>query len=601
MSTKRLLRQSFGSFFKNWGAYLTLIIVMNLVLNLVIVPLMRWITKVILLLNHIPYISYTNVGWLVTQRPVATLELLVLALVILALVFWQFSFMLLGIEGICHNHDRRLTRVTLKALKSLGHLRFSSFLLFIPYFVIVLPFSNLFLVSPLLAKVQIPTFILEDLANNPGYAALIFIGGLIVTYLAIRFVQVLPLMILNRQRSFQAARSSWHFTRHHTWAYFWRSGVIGLSGVVATLSMSIGLYLLQLQLDKGQNIVAFTGAVVNMAILSIWTQLVAAAVLVVFILMLLHGLEQQVPLDSNEPRLNTALSRSKGVRWLAFSLILVFMAGQVTYNVMYLQGAMLSRPLAISHRGVDDENGVQNTIPALVKTSREKPAYVEMDIHETKDHQFVVMHDENLKALTGVNKAPYQLTLKQLTHLTARENGHHARVPSFDAYLAAAEKHHQRLLVEIKTTPHDSKDMLTRFINRYEDRLLADHDRIHSLDYHVISGLKKHAPKLYVSYILPYNLTFPRTKANAYTMEETTLDDNFVNQAHAENQAVFAWTVDDEDDMQSMIFLNVDGIITDNLSDLQETIKENFDHPSYASRLLIYASQLENDNSEQGN
>ncbi len=84
-------------------------------------------------------------------------------------------------------------------------------------------------------------------------------------------------------------------------------------------------------------------------------------------------------------------------------------------------------------------------------------------------------------------------------------------------------------------------------------------------------------------------------------MEETTLDDNFVNQAHAENQAVFAWTVDDEDDMQSMIFLNVDGIITDNLSDLQETIKENFDHPSYASRLLIYASQLENDNSEQGN
>ncbi|WP_225352783.1 glycerophosphodiester phosphodiesterase, partial [Lentilactobacillus parafarraginis] len=287
--------------------------------------------------------------------------------------------------------------------------------------------------------------------------------------------------------------------------------------------------------------------------------------------------------------------RKWGRRFIAASLIVIFLLSEVIYNAQYLQGALLNQPLTISHRGVDDGNGVQNTIPALNRTSKEHPNFVEMDIHETKDHQFVVMHDENLANLAGVNAAPYQLTLQQMTSMKVHENGYTAHIASFDQYLRAAERDHQRLLVEIKTTSHDSPNMLQLFIHRYERRLLHDHDQIHSLDYHVISGLKKHAPKLFVSYILPYNFSFPETKANAYTMEETTLNSQFVSEAHRRNQWVYAWTVDDSDDMTKMLFLNVDGIITDNLSELQATIKSTFNHPSYAHRLLVYSNELQNE------
>nr|WP_330166095.1 glycerophosphodiester phosphodiesterase [Agrilactobacillus fermenti] len=254
---------------------------------------------------------------------------------------------------------------------------------------------------------------------------------------------------------------------------------------------------------------------------------------------------------------------------------------------------MLQPPLTISHRGVDDGNGVQNTIPALIKTSHEKPDYVEMDIHETKDHQFVVMHDENLKALAGIDKAPYQLTLAQLKQITVRENGHQAKIASFDDYLTAAKQQSQKLLVEIKTTPHDSAAMLTNFIQKYETTLLKHHDRIHSLDYTVVRRLKQQAPKLFVSYILPYNLSFPQTKANAYTMEETTLNKRFVNTAHQRRQEVYAWTVNDDSEMTRVLFLNVDGIITDNLHLLKTTIKADTQHPSYAQLLLIYINELQ--------
>lgn len=119
-----------------------------------------------------------------------------------------------------------------------------------------------------------------------------------------------------------------------------------------------------------------------------------------------------------------------------------------------------------------------------------------MDLHETKDHQFVVMHDENLKDLTGVDAKPHQLTLSEMTKLTARENGHTAKVASFDQYLAAAERLHQKLLIEIKTTPEDSPQMMNHFIQLYGQRLLADHDQLHSLDYQVVTTMRKRVPKL---------------------------------------------------------------------------------------------------------
>ncbi|MFQ7236032.1 MAG: glycerophosphodiester phosphodiesterase family protein, partial [Enterococcus hulanensis] len=122
--------------------------------------------------------------------------------------------------------------------------------------------------------------------------------------------------------------------------------------------------------------------------------------------------------------------------------------------------------------------------------------------------------------------------------------------------------------------------------------ILTHHHRIHSLDYDVVTELKEKAPKLYVSYVLPYNLVFPQTPANAYTMEETTLTSDFVRRAHLEKKDVYAWTVNDADSMDRMISLNVNGIVTDDLKTLQEQIKTYEETPSYAKRIELYINRL---------
>ena len=80
-------------------------------------------------------------------------------------------------------------------------------------------------------------------------------------------------------------------------------------------------------------------------------------------------------------RTNLTILRQIGT----IGLIVIVAGGVALYNYVYLEGMLDDQPALISHRGVDDGNGVQNTIPALEKTAQEEPDYVEMDVHETKD------------------------------------------------------------------------------------------------------------------------------------------------------------------------------------------------------------------------
>ena len=89
---------------------------------------------------------------------------------------------------------------------------------------------------------------------------------------------------------------------------------------------------------------------------------------------------------------------------------------------IYLESPDTNTPLVISHRGVSNKNGVQNTVQSLEKTAQLKPDLVEMDVQETKDGQFVVMHDANLKSLARINATPQDLTLDELTKMCIRDS-----------------------------------------------------------------------------------------------------------------------------------------------------------------------------------
>ena len=137
--------------------------------------------------------------------------------------------------------------------------------------------------------------------------------------------------------------------------------------------------------------------------------------------------------------------------------------------------------------------------------------------------------------------------------------------------------------------------MMSNFIQRYGKRLLADHDQVHSLDYKVVTTLRARVPKLKSFFILPYTLVFPETPASGYTLESTTLSMTVIDQARRQRQAVYAWTVNDSDEMQRITFMDPNGIITDQLGLLKSTLRNMSDHPSYADQILNYTTNFSDD------
>ena len=144
-------------------------------------------------------------------------------------------------------------------------------------------------------------------------------------------------------------------------------------------------------------------------------------------------------MTKNNNEIKEKVTNNKIILITIISIWSLAITGNIIENVFYLAGLDDHVPVTISHRGVNDKNGVQNTIESLKKTAKLKPDYVEIDVHETKDNQFVIMHDENLKKLTGKDKRPKELTLNQLTKLIAKEDGYKGKVVSLDQYMQAAQ------------------------------------------------------------------------------------------------------------------------------------------------------------------
>ena len=74
-----------------------------------------------------------------------------------------------------------------------------------------------------------------------------------------------------------------------------------------------------------------------------------------------------------------------------------------------------------------------------------------MDVQETKDGQFVMMHDANLEALgRRLSAGPARADSARADGFRCFKTGHTAKISSFDAYLKRANQMGQRLLTEIR-------------------------------------------------------------------------------------------------------------------------------------------------------
>lgn len=228
----------------------------------------------------------------------------------------------------------------------------------------------------------------------------------------------------------------------------------------------------------------------------------------------------------------------------------------------------------VAHRGVYFTEP-ENSIRAIEDSIKYKVNYAEIDVQETKDGMVVLMHDKNLKRLTGLNENVSDLTFKQIEGLNIGshfKNKNQERIPTLDSVIKAS-KNKVRLIIEIK--PYgNTEDLTKKVVNIIESNDFVNQCMVHSLSYNILLNVKSLNPNIKTGYIACWHRKdLTSLNVDFYSVEQRLITKKLVMKIHKEHKKIYSWTVDKPNNMDNMIKLNVDGIITDKPNILMDVKK----------------------------
>ncbi|HKO98924.1 MAG TPA: glycerophosphodiester phosphodiesterase [Pyrinomonadaceae bacterium] len=245
-------------------------------------------------------------------------------------------------------------------------------------------------------------------------------------------------------------------------------------------------------------------------------------------------------------------------------------------------------PEVIAHRGGAGE-WPGETIYAFEQAAGIGVDVLEMDIRYTSDYDFILMHNANLKETTDVDEKVSRLTSDHIQHLDAAYQWRRAgkvfpqktnvTVPRLETVLQQFPG--RRMVIEIKPRNFPIA-LVTKLGNLIMNYQMQDKVLIASAWSRPLRLFRNQYPRIATSasvfemVIFRYlNKIKPGVDA-IQTMSKfwifKRISKAFIEKAHAKNLVVHGWTVNTRDEMQRLVDIGIDGIITDYPSTLKEVL-----------------------------
>ena len=215
----------------------------------------------------------------------------------------------------------------------------------------------------------------------------------------------------------------------------------------------------------------------------------------------------------------------------------------------------MPKPLVIAHRGASRVE-VENSLAAFRAAAPRGADGVELDVHTTRDGALIVHHDERV---AGGQRIP-EMTGDQArrVHLANGEP-----LPTLAEALEAVSPE-LRVFVEAKTLdPRFDQGLLGTLAQGPNPSGYA----VHSFDHRVIERLGRERPTLergVLSASYPVRPLSALEDAGATTLwqDRGLVDAALVELVHDAGYTLIVWTVDEEEEMQRLLALGIDGLCT---------------------------------------
>ena len=230
---------------------------------------------------------------------------------------------------------------------------------------------------------------------------------------------------------------------------------------------------------------------------------------------------------------------------------------------MNLQCTPPSTPLIIGHRGAKG-HVAENTLPSIGRAMELGVDGIEIDIFLCKSGELVVFHDKKLDRLTNAQGYIESLEYDSIKRISVLGQ---YKIPTLDEVLELIDGK-VFLNIELKGggTAEPTHKLLTAVLKQKKWR--ADQFIISSFNWKELKlfhGLNQEIPIAVLTDADPLDAMpiAQELKAQAINPSFEALNQKNVKKIQQAGYKVFPYTINNPKDIQKMMFLKVDGIITD--------------------------------------
>jgi glycerophosphoryl diester phosphodiesterase len=409
------------------------------------------------------------------------------------------------------------------------------------------------------------------------WIALIIAGTLSAAYLLlaawlyIRWLFSIPLLVFERATPYGALRKSWRQTRGRFrelavplvvwWALVFISSLAMTWLVRASAAQLLGHAGLTLK-------VVVPAVVATLALMTlldlVWLiigKIVHVSLMTDFYL---ETTDKEQVLSTSAPAAGilspTALKR---IGWLIAGMALIM---GIAGGAAFLQGFNIKRTVEITgHRG-SKVKAPENTLSALRQAIAEGADYAEIDVQTTADGVVVLFHDDDFMRVASLNRRLRDINYQELKDIDAGSwfapQFSSERIPTLQEIIDLA-RGRIKLNIELKYTWPDPTltEKVAHIIRQNE---FSSDCVVSSLNFSAVTEIKRIFPELTAGFIVfKVAGNLPRMEADFMSINAARATPRLVRRLHRHGRGVHVWTVNDFNNVISMIEVGVDNIITD--------------------------------------
>lgn len=529
---------------------------------------------VAMIIHNVTYLSPENyLGFLGSYKTI------IIALIVLILLSLLFVF---GVSSIMHAYTtsaigkktsiRGMVFSGIKTCKK--SLLFKNWLIII-YIFLVAPLTGVFALCFSSFSIAVPEFIRDAIFANSLYKTLYILIYIFLLFLESIYLYSINYYILSNCTFVEACKKSRKIIKKNYLVnivtiiivvFIFRTVVLSASSIISTYIAKI------YQLFTGSSENAFLSKMISVIpglcdfLEAILEPGVNIATVTVLFFRSVEDNSELASLSKETFNDDTYSKSSLIVIGIVLSIVFGILISTIVQQTIEDRD-ILDVPDIVAHRG-DSVNAPENTIPAFELALAENPDWIELDVHQTKDGVIVVSHDDDLSRVTGKKVFVHELTFDELQKLDAgswfSNEYSYVRIAKLDDILKIF-KDKINVQIEVKYTGFDDhlEEHVLEVVNNNN---MHDQVIFTSLQSEPLKRLKEIDPSVTVVYSMYVAVDHIEEIefADWFTVEESNINEELVNNVHKAGKKIFTWTCNTEEGVQHLIDCRVDGILTDN-------------------------------------